>query len=481
MKSLIKLFTIFSVLVFFSSCDKYFDVNEDPNRSTLTQNNLQLSSGQLYIGNAIGDRLFSQMNVWCQYNTGGPGVALGDWDKNTMSAADANQVFRDLYRSSSNLKPLLSSSNPAYKGIAQILIGHNYMICADLFGNIPVLDALNGDITDGSVFNPNYDDAASIVYPEVEKLIEAGRATIASATAGDHVSGDLIYGGDLTLWEKFANTILLRLYTRLGDAGKAKLAAVAARPLITSNSEMAKISYPGGSLASNPFWQDAKSTSLGNFYIASLTALSYLQANEDPRIDAFYNPGSAGHLGLKQGDIQNAPSTADYSRPHGARLATGGNVFGPEIPVILASSWETNLLLAEAAAKGSIGGSAATYYDNGVAESFNYMGLDTNELKTYLTNSGAFNAGSPIKSIALQKWICMNNLQPVESWIETRRVDNSSSPIFASSGGIFIVPTSNVLGGSNFPSILFYPENEQALNSNFPGQHTLLDKVFWDK
>ena len=193
MKSLIKLFTIFSVLVFFSSCDKYFDVNEDPNRSTLTQNNLQLSSGQLYIGNAIGDRLFSQMNVWCQYNTGGPGVALGDWDKNTMSAADANQVFRDLYRSSSNLKPLLSSSNPAYKGIAQILIGHNYMICADLFGNIPVLDALNGDITDGSVFNPKYDDAASIVYPEVEKLIEAGRATIASATAGDHVSGDLIY------------------------------------------------------------------------------------------------------------------------------------------------------------------------------------------------------------------------------------------------------------------------------------------------
>jgi hypothetical protein len=77
----------------------------------------------------------------------------------------------------------------------------------------------------------------------------------------------------------------------------------------------------------------------------------------------------------------------------------------------------------------------------------------------------------------------MTGLQSIESWIETRRFDSPSSPIFSSSPGnlgLFIIPTENGLKGDVFPSILKYPDTEQSLNKNFPGQHNLTDKVFWD-
>ena len=89
-------------------------------------------------------------------------------------------------------------------------------------------------------------------------------------------------------------------------------------------------------------------------------------------------------------------------------------------------------------------------------------------------------AANAIKSIALQKWVCMNNLQPVEAWIEARRYDSTGTPIFFSAGGLFHEPAHNALPAGTFPSILPYPENEESLNQSFPGQHGLTAKVFWD-
>ena len=259
----------------FTSCDDYLDVNTNPNQSTTSGPNLQLSSAQLYIGNAIGDRLFSQTNIWCQYNTGGPGVALGDWDQNTMNSTDANQVFDNLYRSSSNLSYLQSGHN-GYKAIGKILNAYNAQVCADLFGDIPFTEALKGDINDGSIFNPKYDNAKEVVYPGIEKLLIDAIALLGKVGATDGVEGDLMYAGDLGKWNRFANSLLLKVYTRIGD--KTKLGAlVASGDFMATNDDNAKIAYAGNSKGSNPFWSDAKSTALGNFYVASKTTMDFLQ------------------------------------------------------------------------------------------------------------------------------------------------------------------------------------------------------------
>lgn len=474
----------------FMSCKDYLDVNVDPNQSTISRIDLQLSAAQLQSAIGIGQRIYPTMSIWSQYYTGGPGVALGDPDQNKLSSSEGNEVFSRLYRSNNNLNYIINNSTENYYiAIAKIMKAYNFQVCADLFGDIPYLEALKGDIADGSILHPHYDNAQTVVYPGIEadlldaiRLIEAGGAYTVPG------SDDLVYGGNMDNWDKFAHTLLLKIYLRQGETtGKAKLQALyqSDDQFILSNDQNAMVSFPGTSTSSNPFWDAANSTALGNFYVATTTVLDYLTATQDPRIDKFFDRTAGGtHAGLKPGDISNAPPTATFSTPAGAHVPGGGLIFSPTAPVIFASAWGSNLLLAEAAARGWITTDMNATYAAAVQANFAYLGLASTDADTYLAGDGALDAGNPIKSIALQKWTCMNGLQPVESWIETRRFDDptdANAHFFTSSGGLFISPTQNALGAGIFPSIMPYPENEESLNQNFVGQHPLTAKVFWDK
>lgn len=485
--------TILCLGLSLNSCKDYLDVNDDPNQSSVSSDALQLSAAQLQIAIGIGERIFPRLNVLCQWHTGGPGVALGDPDQQKWASSEGNQVFRNLYRASNNLNYIVNNSAaPNYVAIAKILRAYSFQVCADLFGNIPYTDALRGDIADGSILHPAYDNAETVVYPGIEKELTDAIALIENNVGGTHPDADdLMYHGDMEGWYKFANSLLLKIYLRQGPSGQTKAAALYRddNQFILSNSEAAYVPFTGGSEGSNPFWNAAKSTALGNFYAATTTVLDALDITQDPRKEYLFEPNSAGNFaGLFPGDIQNQPLSATFAAPNGAKAANGGIIFSPTAPVFLMSAWESNLLLAEAAARGWItptGGTAADEYMYAVYESFDYLGLSTTEADTYLTGLAAYPTGGTldeqISIIAYQKWISMAGIQPVEGWIETRRYDSPSLPIFYSQpGGLFESPTENALGPGVFISILPYPENEESLNQSFPGQHPVTDKVFWD-
>lgn len=472
------------------SCEKSLDINSDPNKPTVSRPDLLLTTSELYIGNGMGDRVFEIASVWAQYYTGGPGVSIGDWDKNTMATQDGNNLFIPLYRSNSNLDYIAKNSNePLYTAVAKILMAYNFQVNVDLFGDMPYTEALKGDIKDGFIISPKYDNAKDVIYPGLATMVEDAIALIHGADASAApVEGDLIYNGDMTKWEKFANSLLLKIYIRSGNS--AGVMSLEGREFITDNADNAFIPYPGEAKSKNPFWTDAKSSALGNYFVGSKTTIDYLIATGDPRIDLFFDPTSNGtHNGLKHGDVENSPSNAEYSRPAGSLAPDGGLIFNPKAPVFLMTAWEVNFLLAEAGTRGWLSANAATSYDNGVKQSIIYLagpGADTaaSVLSYLVSGPGAYpsggSQGEKLKAIALQKWASMDGTQPIESWIETRRLDSPSNPIFASPGGKFATPTNNVLGGNTHPSIMFYPANEADLNKSFPGQHELTDKVFWD-
>ncbi len=468
----------------FSSCKDYLDINIDPNQSVTSRIDLQLSAALVGTSIGIGQRIFPELGVWCQYQTGGPGVALSDWDQHKLNASECDEIFRETYRSNINLNYIISNATDInYIAVAKIMRAYNFHICADVFGDIPYTEALKGDIADGSILHPRFESAKDVVYPALEAELLEAISLIERGGVVHPEADDLIYHGDMDKWNKFAHTLLLKMYLRQGATGQAKAAALyeSDDQFILTNDEAAFISFPGGAGGSNPFWNTAKSTSLGNYYVATTTFIDYLGATQDPRIDAFFDPTPAGtHSGLYPGDIQNASPTATYSRPAGAQAPNGGLMFSRTAPVFFMSAWEGNLLLAEAAARNWITTDVEALYAAAVHTSFEYLGLDATAADTYLAGSGALNPANPIKSIAIQKWVCMNGLQPVESWIETRRFDSAATPIFTSPGGLFKSPTVNALGNGVFPSILPYSDNEASLNQNFPGQHPLTAKVFWD-
>ena len=468
----------------FLSCKDYLDVNINPNQSTVSRIDLQLSSAIVGTAVGIGQRIFPEIGTWAQFQTGGPGVALSEWDQHKLSSSEPRELFRELYRSSANLNYIVQNSTENnYIAIAKILRAYNFQIAADVFGDIPYTEALKGDIPDGSILHPRYDSAKDVVYPGIENEL---REAIDLLTRGVITPGsdDLIYGGDMEKWNKFAHSLLLKVYIRQGASRAAQIAELYADgedQFILTNDEAAMLEFSGTAGNSNPFWNNAKSSSLGNYYVATTTLLDYLLSTNDPRLDQFFDPAPSGaHVGLDPGNIQSQPSTATFSRPAGSLAPNGGRMFSATAPVIFMSAWESNLLLAEAAARGYIAADAKTYYDAAVQASFEFLELDAAAADAYLAGGGAFNAADPIKSIALQKWVSMNGLQPLEAWIETRRFDSPATPIFASPGGIFKSPTVNALGVGVFPSILPYPDDEESLNQSFPGQHKLTDKVFWD-
>jgi len=461
------------------ACKDYLDVNVDPNQATSSRIDLQLSSAQLQTAIGIGQRIYPTAAIWSQYWTGGPGVSLGDPDQNKLSSSEGNEIFRNLYRSSNNLNYILkNSSNAYYLSVAKILQAYNFQTLVDLFGDIPYTDALKGDITDGSILHPRYDSAKDVIYPALEaQVLDAIRMIEAGTTDPAPATDDLMYKGNMEKWDKFAHTLLLKIYLRQGASGQAKAAALYGSDdqFIVENADNALVAFPGGSAGSNPLYNSAFSTALGNYYVATTTILDYLATTQDPRVDAFFDPNNAGvQFGLDPGDVQNAPSTASFSKPSNAII------FSPTAPVIFMSAWEGNLLLAEASARGWIGSDAAAEYEAGVRASFEYLGLEDSLATNYLAGSGGYDAGNAIRSIALQKWVSMNGLQPVEAWIETRRFDTPGMPIFTGPGGLFKSPTQNALGANLFPSILPYPESEESLNQSFPGQHPITAKVFWD-
>ena len=61
----------------FYSCKDYLDVNTNPNQSIVSRIDLQLSTSIVGMAVGIGQRIYPEMGVWAQFQTGGPGVSLG--------------------------------------------------------------------------------------------------------------------------------------------------------------------------------------------------------------------------------------------------------------------------------------------------------------------------------------------------------------------------------------------------------------------
>lgn len=96
-------------------------------------------------------------------------------------------------------------------GIAQILQAYIAVTLVDYFGDVPFSEASTGEF-----LNPNVDPGAE-VYAAALQLLDDGIANVKKAGP---VPVDLYYNGDMTKWEKLANTIKIKMFlqTRLVDS-----------------------------------------------------------------------------------------------------------------------------------------------------------------------------------------------------------------------------------------------------------------------
>jgi hypothetical protein len=350
-----------------------------------------------------------------------------------------------------------------YEGIARIMKALNYQILVDVYGNVPYTQALKGS---GNP-TPAYDNGLDI-YKSLLREIDAGLALIndpllglvtASNANKDIATNDIMFQGNKTKWNKFGNTLKLRLLIHCS--------ALASSPAtIDKAAEIAIINLNGnGYLGAgedamvNPGYSGVdKPNSFFNGYITNTDGSAnpnnvYYKANEwgieyyaydgDPRISRFYLAGSGGLHGVAYG----LPPIGTYAAPILAGIGPGLNK-GALAPSMIFSSAESFFLQAEARQRGIItsglpaGGPAGTpsLLNSAMVESFIYTGAATSAnaqaaVTAYVLGNGgtpdadytggALAAGGPtggLFTILQQKWFALNGISTLEIWTDWRRV-----------------------------------------------------------
>jgi hypothetical protein len=338
----------------------------------------------------------------------------------------------------------------------------------ETFGDVPYTQALNI-----SSALPVYDSQATIYADLITRLDAVIGQLKPGAGLGDY---DLINGGDMALWLKFANSLKLRMALTIADTDDAKARTMAASTVgkvLASNSDIIDLAFDATFPNTNPLYEDLVRSGRNDFVGTSLF-VDQLRTKEDPRLDDYFNPAdspAAGSPDFVGGEYGASNAYEEYS-PAGDKLRQ------QTLPGVVMSYAQVEFMLAEAVARGYIAGTVTEHYNAAITASILEWGGTQAEATAYLAQPSVAYATAPgadyREKIGNQKWIALYN-QPTEAYKEWRRLDTPRL-------------TKPATANSEIPLRLPYPVAEQNVNTaNYNaasaaiGGDVVTTKLFWDK
>lgn len=531
------LYTGLAAAMFHASCTKDFkEINTDPLQSSPANFNSDyfLSRSQAEYINAItgyeGAILFQ--SGWTQIfasTTTGAADYYSNMDKYVPSGNTndyAARVWRRCYRAAGLANEIVKNYGSDANRVnvvsaATIMKVLSMQSITDTYGDIPYSEALQG--ASGNTL-PKFDKQEDVYNSMLTEL----EAAITKFDASKPLpAADVFYGGDVTKWKKFGYSLMLRLAMRLtkADAAKAKLYAekAAAGGTFASFADDAIIK---GNDANGFRSENSRSLQTpADFYQVrwSKTLIDFLKSTTDPRVTviaevpqdglaANQNVGLAGdnsftnQRGLPNGwdmkggstDIANSPG---YPGPtgSGADATPIGKYSRPKTSIytdlnsgqFVLTYAETELLLAEAAARGwSAGGTAAAHYSNALAGALQTLVNFNSNAAISASTATTYAAANPLNTSSLEASLKMINEQYWattgilmnfnESWNNWKR---SGYPVLTA-----VNYTGNFSGGA-IPRRQIYPTEEATRNgdnykvgvTSLTGGDTWTARVWWDK
>lgn len=496
MKKLLILLAV--LLVLGTSCEDFLAVNEkNPNSASAVPANLMLPAAlNTTASNVTNPRNFQFIYLW-----------FGCWSISSGYAQDASltqyrpvnsdyqAIWSNAYLNLQNYDYIDKNSKTSqlrpYKAVAKIMKAYIYQYLVDTYGNIPYSEALR---TGDGILKPKYDDQQTI-YEKLVVQLDSAMYLIDNSPADAEELGsyDIVYGGDMDLWWKFANTIKLRmLLNQTSMSGRTAYitSALATTPhtvndyLGVGEGANSNPGYVKSSGKMNPFWetyykQDGSQQSEGlNYHVAGQDACDFLNSNNDPRRFRYFTSVTGNTLrGNYYGALLLEPA------PTTSRLGPGLlQAYNQDAPLM--TDFEALFLLAEAVQRGLVtGATARSLYEAAVTESIIYMGgVDGTAASaaTYLAQ-GTKNlvnwdlAADKIKIIITQKWMALNGISPMPIWTDYRRTGYPD----------FLHFTAQAARQNNTPPIrMYYPQTELNVNNaNVQAQgeiNLFTSKIFWD-
>ena len=456
-----------------TSCKKALDINQDPNNFTDVPAYLLLPAAEVQMAYTLGGEVSRITGNFTQHYAGHRNQPL-EYNQYDVNPAHSDGLWSSLYAITlRDLKSVIDKSrvtgDSVYVGVSQILTAHTFSVLTDLYGDIPFTDALQ----DAIVITPAYDRQGDI-YPTLIDMIDAGIANVKSGIGTGPAGDDLIYGGNEENWERYGNSLKLRLLNHLSKRDPIAAAAfLNTNPaLISSNAQNAQLVFGTSSANANPVYGFDELSGREDMAVAS-TFVDRLKQLSDPRISKLLftvkNGGSnrqGQYFGNVPGNDVDDAGEALYSRIGPAYASVSS-------PVVLISYAEVQFIIAEIRLREGKTAEATTAYNNAIRADFDFLGAGSAD--AYLAKPDvAFN--NTLQRIMEQKWITMFQA-PYESWTDWRRTG------FPALTPAIVNRTNNVI-----PRKLPHPQLEVNLNrvalEAGPGVpvpiESLKERVWWD-
>lgn len=522
MKKLLYINLIFATLLFSTGCKKGFltDLAVNPNQPSQAPASLILPP--ILTGYA-SNVYFSAttMGLWMGYYSISGSYSVDD---NTLtyyvsSASPSNWdfIYSILKNAAYIEKQAAEDPNGAYsEAAAKIMKAWGFQIIVDEYGSAPYSEAFKGSEN----FFPKYDDGKAIYDSSIAELNNAiNLIANAPSTTTNLGTNDIMFGGNMDDWAKFANTLKLRFIVRQSNVisasdAQAEIAKTASVGYLESDA-LVNPGYLNTAGKQNPYWGSYGVDPGGSLYSdgfvyarAGGAALTFFKENDDPRLFYVYAPDQTQpDPDDPSSNITISPNTSFffetdtiYDHYHGVfygdRVAANdqgvkgtagighGIMSGFDASVPLFTAAESYFLQAEAAFRGWTDGDAGELYKSGITSSFEYLftsGGDTkNAADTAAVKYIAANAGTvSIKNIITQKWAALAGINSFEAWTEYRRTGFPN----ATDLPLTVFPGNN----RAIPTKLMYPTSEANTNKeNYnaavaQGNDPQGTKIFWMK
>jgi hypothetical protein len=471
-------FVILSMCCLSTACTKDFEeINTDPNRidkiSPGTLLNPIIYNMASFNTSRADAFTFNIMQVALPF----PSVS-GGTHRYDISENAGNSTWNTYYRWITNVKEMhaaaTSAADPNYQAIALTLNAWIYSLLTDSFGDVPMAEASRGD---EKIFQPAFDTQKD-VYTKILNDLETANSLFVTSRAMIYGT-DILYGNNVANWQRFCNSLRLRLLLRVSKRPEmdafTKMAAIinnpTRNPVFTRNEEAAILRISGVGPNISP-WGRAIDFTL--FRAVAEFFLDNLNDFNDPRRARFATQALAstgatpiGYKGIPSGHAGNDSQFGFLPSNVNVALVTA-----PMISVIMSYA-EVEFIKAELAQQGKISADAKVHYERGVKAAIEQWGAVMPA--DYFANPKAAYNGT-LERIMLQKYYALF-FNDYQQWFEYRR---TGLPVLPKGEGL--------MNNGRMPVRFRYPTTVQTSNNtNYQkavasmGGDDINTKVWWEK
>lgn len=481
-----KIILFFCIIFTFVACDPsdFDDLNVDPTQVkdaptrtllTFAQQQLPFTVWNSPVRN-VGGYSTVHYNLYAQYLSEGPypGAQLYNVRNLSWTAWYTGPLYNlqtiiNLNKEESPLSDISNGARANQMAVARILKAYYFWFLTDIYGDIPYFDALKGN----EVLQPKFDPQQEI-YNDLFKELTEAQAQIDMSSPG--VAGDIIMGGNMAAWKRFANTarlfMSLRLIGREPAKAKAEFTAAMNDGVIESNAQNITYRFIGGDPNNWNPWYENYTNDNRNDYAISNTLADYMLENKDPRVFVYgevLNGTDIKPLVYGSAAAKNIPGV--YSR-----VGTALQADNTEVPIFTYA--QVLFAQAEMAQRNLVAGDAEQLYEDAIKASWQFWGVyDESKYNAFIADPDiAYSAADGLEKIITQKWV-HQYLNGFEAWTDWRRT-----------GYPDLDPAPDAVDDRGIPRRLGYPSNARALNqANYDdvltrqGPDDNYTRVWWDK